>query len=115
MASRKTKKKGRHATSKRSMMPRSRAMFNFMEDDWDNFRKVCNRRWGSIYPNLMEGSLSFRNVLGSGYYGVVLKTSNKKLVVKVTSDADEGYFNMLVLEDVRDIEREREVRARDAT
>lgn len=99
MTRRRSKKKHRGATSRRSMMPRSRAIYGFLEDDWDNFKKVCNRRWNSTCPNLMEGSLSFKDVLGSGYYGVVLKTSNKKLVVKVTSDADEGYFNMLVLED----------------
>jgi hypothetical protein len=99
MTSQRPKKKYTKATSKRSMMPRSRSLYGFLEDDWSNFKKVCNRRWNSIHPDLIEGSLSFRDVLGSGYYGVVLQTANKKLVVKVTSDADEGYFNMLVLED----------------
>ncbi len=99
MTSRRLKKKHRATTSKRSMMPRSRVLYGLMEDGWSNFKKVCNRRWANIHPDLMDGSLSFRDVLGSGYYGVVLKTSNKKLVVKVTSDAEEGYFNMLVLED----------------
>jgi hypothetical protein len=95
----KLKKHSAMPKSKRSMMPRSRAMYGFIEDDWDNFRQVCNRRWSKYYENLMDGSFSFRKVLGSGYYGIVLETSCKKLVVKVTSDADEGYFNMIVLED----------------
>ena len=93
------KTKARRATSRKSMMPRSRAMFGFLEDDWVNFKRVCNLRWNTYFPELLDGALSFKDVLGSGYYGVVLKTRSKKLVVKVTSDAEEGYFNMLVLED----------------
>lgn len=99
MSYKRKKSKGLMPKSKRSMMPRSRTLYGFVEDDWESFCKVCNRRWSEFGKNIFDGSFSMRKVLGSGYYGVVLSTSNKKLVVKVTSDADEGYFNMLVMED----------------
>lgn len=82
-----------------SMMPRSRTLYRFILDDWDTFKSICNRRWDKTYENLLEGSFSMRKVLGSGYFGVVMSTRSKKLVVKVTSDADEGYFNQLILND----------------
>ena len=99
MAYKRKKSKSLMPKSKMSMMPRSRALYNFMESDWESFCKVCNRRWSEFGSKLLDGSFSMRKVLGSGYYGIVLSVSNKKLVVKVTSDCDEGYFNMLVMED----------------
>lgn len=83
-----------------SMMPRSRTLYNALRRDWKDFKTLCNARWSKYAKNLVVGdSLEDDMYLGSGYYGVVFKTSNKKLVVKVTSDADEGYFNQIVLED----------------
>lgn len=82
-----------------SMMPRSRTLYKFLFEDWDTFKKICNRRWSHISSELLKGGFSMKNVLGSGYFGIVLSTAKKKLVVKVTSDADEGYFNQLILND----------------
>ncbi len=81
------------------MMPRSRALYNFLKDDWSEFSKICNRRWADIWDRLMKGRFSKSKILGSGYYGVVLSTDCEKLVVKITSDQDEGYFNQIVLSD----------------
>lgn len=81
------------------MMPRSRALFNFLKDDWSAFSEICNRRWADISPKLVQGRFSKSDLLGSGYYGIVLSTSNEKLVIKITSDQDEGYFNQIVLSD----------------
>ena len=82
------------------MMPRSRTIFRFLESDWELFKKVCNKRWKNIAPNLLDGkTMSTNRLLGSGYYGLVMKTTEKKLVVKVSSDRDEGFFNQLVLTD----------------
>lgn len=81
-------------------MPRSRTLFRFLDSDWDSFKKVCNRRWSKIAPKLLDGkSMSTSRLLGSGYYGLVMKTTEEKLVVKVSSDRDEGFFNQLVLTD----------------
>lgn len=82
-----------------SMMPRTRTLFNFLDEEWSTFKEVCNKRWKSVESNLLEGGFTLSDVLGSGYFGLVLSTSNKKLVVKVTSDNDEGYFNQLILSD----------------
>ena len=90
---------GARATKVSKMMPRSRALYNFLKDDWADFVKICNRRWSSIDKALLKGSFSRSKILGSGYFGIVLETENSKLVVKVTSDQDEGYFNQLVLTD----------------
>lgn len=81
------------------MMPRSRAVINFLKDDWSEFRSICNRRWAHICKNLIGGKFSKSKILGSGYFGVVLETEDSKLVIKVTSDQDEGYFNQIVLTD----------------
>ena len=48
----------------------------------------------------MSGRFSKSKILGSGYFGVVLSTSDTKLVIKVTSDLDEGYFNQIVLKTI---------------
>jgi len=95
MASRYGKKYARVS----QMMPRSRALVNFLKDDWSEFVKVCNRRWSQFDKRLISGNFSRSKILGSGYFGVVLSTSNTKLVIKVTSDLDEGYFNQIVLDD----------------
>jgi hypothetical protein len=81
------------------MMPRCRAIIGFLKDDWSEFRKICNRRWAKISKDLIEGRFSTSKVLGSGYFGVVISTTNKKLVIKITSDQDEGYFNKIVMSD----------------
>lgn len=81
------------------MMPRSRALVNFLRDDWSEFTKICNRRWSDIGKKLVNGKFTQSKILGSGYFGVVLSTSDPKLVIKVTSDLDEGYFNQIVLTD----------------
>lgn len=81
------------------MMPRSRTIYNKLSRDWATFKDVCTNRWAKIRPSLMFDSFEKKHVLGSGYFGVVLETTNKKLVVKVTSDRDEGYFNRLILSD----------------
>ena len=95
MASRYGKKYARVS----QMMPRSRALVNFLKDDWSEFASVCNRRWSQFDKRLISGNFSRSKILGSGYFGVVLSTSNTKLVIKVTSDLDEGYFNQIVLDD----------------
>lgn len=82
-----------------SMMPRTRTLFKFVDEEWPTFKEVCNKRWKNVDKNLLTGAFSLSDVLGSGYFGIVLSTSNKKLVVKVTSDNDEGYFNQLILSD----------------
>lgn len=82
-----------------AMMPRCRTLYKFLDEEWDTFSEVCNKRWKSISPDLVNGNFSMAKVLGSGYFGVVLRTNHKKLVVKVTSDQDEGYFNQLILND----------------
>lgn len=82
-----------------SMLPRSRKLFKLVDDNWEDFKKVCNRRWAKVDSNILKGGFSKSTLLGSGYFGIVLKTSHKKLVVKVTSDSDEGYFNQLILND----------------
>lgn len=92
MTSRKTK-------SPKSMMPRSRTLFSFLTEEWDAFKTVCNRRWSSFQKDLLHESFTRKQLLGSGYFGIVISTQNKKLVVKVTSDRDEGYFNQLILND----------------
>ena len=81
------------------MMPRSRVVAGFLKDDWSEFVEVCNRRWSHFGPPLVEGKFSRSKILGSGYFGVVMKTADPKLVIKVTSDSDEGYYNQIVLED----------------
>jgi len=81
------------------MMPRSRSVYNQLNNDWDTFSAVCNRRWSKFRKDLLSSSFSKSLVLGSGYFGVVISTENKKLVVKITSDHDEGYFNRLILSD----------------
>jgi len=81
------------------MMPRSRALYNFLRDDWSEFTEICNRRWAKVGKSLLKGGFSKSKVLGSGYFGVVLSTANEKLVIKVTSDHDEGYFNQIVISD----------------
>lgn len=95
-------RKNTSRTSPRTMMPRSRALYNLLKEDWSDFKKLANKRWSKIDgvgKNLIESTLSSSKVLGSGYFGIVLKTSNKKLVIKITSDQDEGYFNQLILND----------------
>ena len=92
-------KRYRKSQSVSKMMPRSRALYNFMKDDWSEFSKICNRRWADISPKLIQGRFSRSRILGSGYYGIVMSTANEKLVVKVTSDHDEGYFNQIVISD----------------
>ena len=79
------------------MMPRARTLYKYLSEDWESFCEVCNLRWEDIEPDLMTGRLTKTDVLGSGYFGIVLKTSHKKLVVKVTSDKDEGFFSELIL------------------
>jgi len=79
------------------MMPRARTLYKYLSEDWEAFCEVCNLRWEDIEPNLMTGRLTKTDVLGSGYFGIVLKTAHKKLVVKVTSDKDEGFFSELIL------------------
>lgn len=81
------------------MMPRSRALYNFMREDWNDFADICNRRWGHVEADLLPSSFSKGMLLGSGYFGIVIGTKSKKLVVKITSDVDEGYFNQIVLND----------------
>lgn len=81
------------------MMPRSRAIVNFVKDDWSDFKDICNRRWAKFSKSLITGNFSRSKILGSGYFGVVLSTSDERLVVKISSDLDEGYFNQLVLTD----------------
>jgi hypothetical protein len=95
MTTRKTRKKSKI----RSMMPRSRAMYAFVSEEWDALRTVCSRRWSHIDADLLPDSFSDTELLGSGYFGIVLATNSKKLVVKITSDRDEGYFNNLILND----------------
>lgn len=80
------------------MMPRTRALYRYMKEEWPTFCEVCNNRWDGIVPDLMKGRLTEADVLGSGYFGIVLKTSDKRLVVKVTSDNEEGYFSQLVMD-----------------
>jgi len=82
-----------------SMLPRSRKLYKLVDDNWEDFKSVCNRRWEYVSKGLLKGGFDRRDILGSGYFGIVLKTSHKKLVVKVTSDSDEGYFNQLILND----------------
>lgn len=82
-----------------SMMPRSRAMLQMVKHDWTDFRKVCNRRWKGVCKEVLPSKFSKKDILGSGYFGVVFQTNHEKLVMKVTSDPDEGYFNQLVLTD----------------
>lgn len=81
------------------MLPRSRTLYNLLQRDWDGFSSVCVKRWSKIKKDLLAENFDKSLVLGSGYFGVVLSTNNKKLVVKVTSDHDEGYFNRLILSD----------------
>lgn len=88
--------------SPRTMMPRSRTLYNLLKEDWSDFKALANKRWSGIKgvdKKLLDSSLTNSKILGSGYFGIVLKTSNKKLVIKVTSDHDEGYFNQLILND----------------
>jgi len=79
-------------------MPRTRALYRYLNEEWSTFCEVCNSRWDGIAPDLMKGRLTESDVLGSGYFGIVLKTSDKRLVVKVTSDDEEGYFSQLVID-----------------
>jgi hypothetical protein len=81
------------------MMPRSRTLYSFLTEEWEAFKTVCNRRWSHLEDDLLENTFSRRQLLGSGYFGIVISTQNKKLVVKITSDRDEGYFNQLILND----------------
>lgn len=81
------------------MMPRSRAMFNFAKKQWSAFSRACNKRWKSIDKDLLAGEFDDSLILGSGYFGIVVKTNNKKLVLKISSDKAEGYFNQIVLKD----------------
>lgn len=81
------------------MMPRSRAVMGLVQEDWSRFSRMCNRRWDTIFKDLLPSRLSKKDILGSGYFGVVIKTSNPKLVIKITTDNDEGYFNQIVLND----------------
>lgn len=94
-----TTRKHKRQKSVRSMMPRSRAMYAFAADGWDALHTVCSRRWAHIEEDLLPDSFSSVELLGSGYFGIVLATTSKKLVVKITSDRDEGYFNNLILND----------------
>ncbi len=80
------------------MMPRTRALYRYLREEWATFCEVCNARWDHIEPDLMKGRLTESDILGSGYFGIVLKTSDKRLVVKVTSDDEEGYFSQLVID-----------------
>lgn len=91
--------RGSKKTSVRSMMPRSRAMYGFVAEEWAAFHDVCARRWAPFHKALLPPQFSSVKLLGSGYFGIVFATSSKKLVVKVTSDRDEGYFNNLILND----------------
>ncbi|MHA2263393.1 MAG: hypothetical protein ACXAEN_13445 [Candidatus Thorarchaeota archaeon] len=84
----------------RSMMPRSRAMLQLVKSDWSSFKDLCNKRWKSICKEVLPASYSSKSILGSGYFGVVFETNHKKLVMKITSDPDEGYFNKIVLTDL---------------
>jgi len=81
------------------MMPRSRTLYSFLSEEWSAFRIVCNRRWETFEKHLIPDSFVQKDLLGSGYFGIVIATNNKKLVVKITSDRDEGYFNQLILSD----------------
>ena len=92
-------KRVKSTTKVSEMMPRSRALYNFLKDDWSEFKKVCNRRWSKFSRTLLQGSFSGSRILGSGYFGLVLSTEEKKLVVKITSDQEEGYFTKLILTD----------------
>jgi hypothetical protein len=74
-------------------------MYGFIADEWDAFHAVCSRRWVSIDADLLPEQFSSVKLLGSGYFGVVIGTTSKKLVVKITSDKDEGFFNNLILND----------------
>lgn len=89
----------RKTKSPRSMMPRSRTLYSFLKEEWSAFSDVCNRRWGRFESDLLQDHFSQKLILGSGYFGIVISTNNKKLVVKITSDKDEGYFNQLILSD----------------
>lgn len=81
------------------MQPRSRTVHNKLSRDWASFKDVCNKRWSKWRKNILPDEFLEKNVLGSGYFGVVISTNYEKLVVKVTSDHDEGYFNRLILSD----------------
>jgi len=89
----------KNSTKVSKMMPRSRALYSFLKDDWSEFKRVCNRRWSTFANTILQGSFTGSKVLGSGYFGLVLSTNEKKLVIKVTSDQEEGYFTKLILTD----------------
>ena len=50
-----------------SMMPRTRTLFNFLDEEWSTFKEVCNKRWKTVEPNLLSGGFTLSDVLGSGY------------------------------------------------
>jgi len=79
------------------MMPRTRRLYSYLKEEWSLFKEVCNARWKDIDKPILKGRFTEKDVLGSGYFGIVLKTENKKLVVKVTSDPDEASFTELIL------------------
>lgn len=82
-----------------SMQPRPRALLKRLADVWPEFSKACNGRWAGIDENLLRTKLTKKQILGSGYFGIVFSTNNKKLVLKITTDEAEGAFSQLILED----------------
>jgi len=84
------------------MMPRSRKLLGLMEDNWSKFRKTVNKRWSKFQEGkakLIPTKKTTGLVLGSGYFGIVMSTSDERLVFKITSDEDEGYLSELILKD----------------
>lgn len=86
--------------SKRTLQPRPRALLQRISTIWGDLCLALNSRWARFSDqNLVKPNLTKASILGSGYFGIVFSTTNKKLVFKVTTDPDEGAFSQLILGD----------------
>jgi len=88
------------STLKKTLQPRPRALLTRLQPIWSDLVVALNSRWAKFSDqNLVKPNLTKANLLGSGYFGLVFSTSNKKLVFKITTDPDEGAFSQLILSD----------------
>ena len=91
----------KHKTAlNKTLQPRPRALLSRLGSVWADLALAFNSRWARFSDqNLVKPTLSKSMLLGSGYFGLVFSTTNKKLVFKITTDPDEGAFSQLVLDD----------------
>lgn len=84
----------------KSIQARPRTLLNRIGGAWSDLALALNTRWARFSnTNLVKPALTKSMLLGSGYFGVVFATTNKKLVFKITTDPDEGAFSQLIIED----------------